>query len=155
MSLAVLGGSTTIKCRQCHKVRGAVDESRFYKTTVLADQSLTFVDVWFCEKHVKKKAWIYGAPNMLLLSAVDVGIASNWATLKHWDPHRDYLRSLMIGTDDALEPMDKEAVDDLLSNVLYALDRDEEDSDAEEPERISKVKKTGVHKGKAGSSLKG
>ena len=152
-ALGVLGSSTAVKCRKCKRIRRPGDA--FYRTTVLADQTMRFVDIWFCHKHVEKKSWLFGSPNLQSLSTVEVGLKASWATLRDWDMRRDYLRTMLLANEtDAF--LNDEGIDVFAPDDLD--DDDDDGEDDEEEEEVSmpapKARRMGTARGRLTAALK-
>lgn len=169
VNVGVIGSGTTIKCKQCKRLKRPDEE--YFSTTVLADQSMRFVQIYFCERDMRKKSWLFSSPNYQSMATVELGIKADWGSLKQWDPRRDYLQLLMTGS------MDVQNDKQLLKQVRKymgdtTIDGDGE-GDGEEADEIEelldeaaatlpkktpvepiKARKTGLMRGKAGSALK-
>jgi len=130
-SLGIFGAGTAIKCRHCRAVRK--DGDVFFSTAVFDDAKLRFVRIYLCDKHAKKKSWLFSAPNYHSLSTVDVGIKAKWGALRNWNGARNYARSVF--DEDAAErdaEMDAEALkmaERLLGRRAFTDDADEDGDD--------------------------
>lgn len=82
------GTMTTVKCRKCRLVRKSGVE--FPRVSAYDEISNEFVDVFLCPTHAKKKTWLLSSPIIHPLATIDVGLRSNWGSLRAWDSSRDY-----------------------------------------------------------------
>jgi len=163
--VSVISSGTALKCLQCKRLPGAGET--FTSTTVLDDKAMRFLDVFFCEQHKKKKAWILTSPNYHSLSTVEAGLKAGWGNLRHWETRRDYLRAVQEREADE-DRMDRHLVKQVRASLgKGVIDGEGDDGDSEDGEEGKKrrqlmpppktakrlVNKTGTAKGAAGSQL--
>jgi hypothetical protein len=97
-SLGAYGSSASDKCRACAAVRKPGE--RFFGTCAYDEVARAFVDVYLCERHARKKSWLFGAANYHALSTIDVGLREKWGSLRAWNASHDYAASVFAALDD-------------------------------------------------------
>ena len=140
LSLGTFGASATAKCRGCSAVRKPGD--KFTSTPAYDETAREFVTIYLCERHSKKKAWLFAAPNYHSLATIDAGIKANWGALRSWDAAHDYTASLFADADaEDVDEVAKLAVNMARACIgAEALDDDADDEDADEEEEDKKKK---------------
>jgi hypothetical protein len=121
LALDSLGVSS--KCRACTVVRKP--GMRFRPVTAYDETARVFIEVYLCERHAKKKAWLFDAPIYHSLETIDAGIRGKWGSMRAWDARRDYTQSL-FDRDDATD-MDDQTL--TLARALIGNDAIDDDAD--------------------------
>lgn len=100
---AVAGRAPAVAAQTCFHPRcgrqAAADE-RFATLVVFADVQVggeRFVDIHFCDKHVKDVAWVHALPTIQTQSAVYVALVSNVKTARRYSPTTNYLSAFIYG----------------------------------------------------------
>jgi hypothetical protein len=81
--------AVSIKCKACSTVQKD-DMLPFLRASAYDETVRAFVDVYLCERHSRKKAWLFLAPTVHTLATIEAGLRDNWSSLRSWDPTRDY-----------------------------------------------------------------